>query len=83
MTTEPLPDKYKIEAAIEKAAKEVMEMIFKEEDIMLPMLDEVATPTDWKMVRDDEEEIGYTLISPPLPWKPTEAELRRSGQQAG
>ncbi|MGY0337486.1 hypothetical protein ACW185_08110 [Limosilactobacillus fermentum] len=27
---------------------------------MLPMLDEVATPTDWKMVRDDEEEIGYT-----------------------
>lgn len=81
VTTEPLPDKYEIEAAIEKAAKEVMEMIFKEEDIMLPMLDEVATPTDWKMVRDDEEEIGYTLISPLLPWKPTEAELEEAANK--
>ena len=45
------------------------------------MLDEVATPTDWKMVRDDEEEIGYTLISPPLPWKPTEAELEEAANK--
>lgn len=78
VTADPLPDKYEIEAAIEKVAKEVLEMIFKEEDIMLPMLDEVATPTDWKTVRDDEDEIGYTLISPPLPWKPTEAELEEA-----
>lgn len=40
---EPTPDKYVIEAAIEKAAQEVLEMIFKEEDIMIPMLAEVAT----------------------------------------
>lgn len=72
---DPLPDKYEIEAAIEKAAKEVLEMIFKEEEIMLPMLDEVATPQDWKIVRDDEEEIGYILIPTPLPWSPTEDEL--------
>lgn len=72
---DPLPDKYEIEAAIEKAAKEVLEMIFKEEDIMLPMLDEVATPQDWKTVRDDEDEIGYTLIPTPLPWSPTKEEI--------
>ncbi|MBB1078898.1 DUF438 domain-containing protein [Limosilactobacillus sp. STM2_1] len=75
---EPLPDKYQIEAAIEKAAKEVLEMIFKEEDIMLPMLDEVATPQDWKTVRDDEDEIGYTLIPTPLPWSPTKAEIEEA-----
>lgn len=71
----PVPDKYEVEAAIEKACKEVMEMIFKEEEIMIPMLDEVATPEDWYMVEQDEKDIGYTLIPEPLPWKPTDKEI--------
>ncbi|MCB6623611.1 hypothetical protein, partial [Mediterraneibacter sp. 210702-DFI.5.30] len=50
-------------------------MIVKEEDIMLPMLAEVATPADWARVRADEDSIGYTLISPPINWQPTEQEL--------
>ena len=77
----PLMDKYVIEAAIEKAAQEVLEMIFKEEDIMIPMLAEVATPLDWKKVRDDEGEIGYTLIPTPLPWSPTQAEIAASKEK--
>lgn len=72
---QPLPDKYVIEAAVEKAAQEVLAMIVKEEDIMLPMLAEVATPADWARVRADEDSIGYTLISPPINWQPTEREL--------
>lgn len=72
---DPLPDKYAIEAAIENATQEVMAMIFKEEAIMIPMIDEVATPKDWQIVREDEDQIGYTLISQPLPWKPTAEEL--------
>lgn len=78
---EPTPDKYVIEAAIEKAAQEVLEMIFKEEDIMIPMLAEVATPLDWKKVRDDEGEIGYTLIPTPLPWSPTQPEIAASKEK--
>jgi DUF438 domain-containing protein len=72
---QPLPDKYVIEAAVEKATQEVLAMIVKEEDIMLPMLAEVATPADWARVRADENSIGYTLISPPINWQPTEQEL--------
>ncbi|AKP67843.1 DUF438 domain-containing protein [Companilactobacillus ginsenosidimutans] len=75
VTSVPVPDKYKVEAAVEKACKEVMEMIFKEEEIMIPMLDEVATPEDWYMVEQDENDIGYTLIAEPLPWKPTDKEI--------
>ncbi|WP_179396325.1 DUF438 domain-containing protein [Lacticaseibacillus absianus] len=71
----PLPDKYAIEAAVEKAAKEVDEMIFKEEEIMLPMVLEVFTPADWAMIQRESDAIGYTLIPTPLPWQPTEAEL--------
>ncbi len=62
----PLPDKYEIEAAVEKAAQGVLAMIVKEEDIMIPMLAEVATPKDWQAVRVDEDAIGYTLISNPI-----------------
>ena len=74
----PLPDKYEIEKAIEKATKEVLEMIFKEEEIMIPMLDEVATPEDWYSIEKEEADLGYTLISQPLPWKPTAKEIEDS-----
>lgn len=71
----PLPDAYAIEAAVEKAAKEVDEMIFKEEEIMLPMVLEVFTPADWAMIARESGPIGYTLIPDPLPWQPTAEEL--------
>ena len=77
----PNIDKYDIEAAITQACQEVLEMIFKEEDIMLPMLDEVATPLDWQMVKEDETEIGYTLIAAPLAWKPTQSEIDLAKKQ--
>ena len=75
---DPLPDKYEIEAAVTNAANEVTAMIFKEEDIMIPMLAEVASPEDWATARQDEEQFGYTLINPPLPWKPTQAEIEEA-----
>ncbi|WP_461213431.1 DUF438 domain-containing protein [Lacticaseibacillus sp. GG6-2] len=75
VTSEPLPDKYDIEAAIEKAAKEVDEMVFKEEEIMLPMDLEVFSAADWAMIQRESDAIGYTLIAQPLPWQPTAEEL--------
>ncbi|WP_407891649.1 DUF438 domain-containing protein [Lacticaseibacillus sp. N501-2] len=75
VTTTPTPDAYTIEAAIEKAAKEVDEMVFKEEEIMLPMTLEIFTAADWAMIQRESGDIGYTLIADPLPWQPTEAEL--------
>ena len=73
-----LPDKYEIEAAVTNAANEVTAMIFKEEDIMIPMLAEVASPEDWATARQDEGQFGYTLINPPLPWKPTQGEIEEA-----
>lgn len=78
---EPLPDKYDIEAAIEEACKEVTEMIFKEEAIMIPMLDEIAKASDWQLVRQDEEEMRYTLISKPIMWRPTTEELAQDANK--
>lgn len=63
-------DSKQLGQAIKKASREVLEMIFKEEDIMIPMIAEVASPEDWYNVKQEEKQIGYTLIRPPMNWKP-------------
>lgn len=77
----PLPDKYVIEQAIEAANKEIKEMIFKEEEIMVPMVNEVFTVADWGLIAAESDPIGYTLIAPPLPWRPTAAQLATATPQ--
>ena len=63
-----------IKQKIEDTIKRVNEMIFKEENIMLPMLFDVMTQDEWKKAADDSSEIGHMLRWVPE-WKPeTEAE---------
>lgn len=65
-------NKAEVSKVIKETAHEVLEMIFKEEEIMLPMIDEVASEEDWGNVKNEEEQIGYTLIQKPMNWKPKE-----------
>ena len=65
-------NKAEVSKAIKETAHEVLEMIFKEEEIMLPMIDEVASEEDWGNVKNEEEQIGYTLIQKPMNWEPKE-----------
>lgn len=65
-------NKVEVSKAIKETAHEMLEMIFKEEEIMLPMIDEVASEEDWGNVKNEEEQIGYTLIQKPMNWKPKE-----------
>lgn len=65
-------DPAKLRKIIDEVSHEVLEMIFKEEEIMVPMIDEVASPVDWGNVKDEEKQIGYTLINPPMNWTPKE-----------
>lgn len=46
------------------------EMIFKEENIMLPMLLENLTQDEWKTVADESAELGYCLIDDVPAWQP-------------
>lgn len=58
-----------IKQKIEDVIKRVNEMIFKEENIMLPMLLDVMTQDEWKKAADDSGEIGHMLRWVPE-WKP-------------
>lgn len=58
--------KEKAETAIEK----VTEMVYKEENILLPMLAEHLTTDEWKNIADESYELGFCLIDEPPRWEP-------------
>lgn len=58
---------------LEEALTRVEEMIFKEENILLPMLLETLTPQEWKNIADESVELGYCLIDAPPAWQPEAA----------
>ena len=68
----------KIEALLDK----VTEMIFKEENIMLPMLLEKLTADEWKLVADSSAEFGYCLIDGVPVWTPSEEKQADKAEQA-
>jgi DUF438 domain-containing protein len=60
-------------------------MIFKEEEIMIPMLVENLTQAEWKQAAEDFKEIGYCLIEDVPNWTPvykTEAEEKLASTPA-
>ena len=50
--------------------KKIEDMIFKEENIMLPMLLETLTVDEWKKIANESAEFGYCLISSVPTWDP-------------
>lgn len=58
-----------IKQKIEEVINRINEMIFKEENIMIPMLLDVMTQDEWKKVYDDSDEIGNMLREVP-DWVP-------------
>jgi len=71
----PLRDK------IEHIITEVEEMIFKEEEIMVPMVLDVFSLTDWQRIAEDSLDIGFAFIPKPLNWKPSKDALAQEKDQ--
>ncbi len=57
-----------------EALTRIEEMIFKEENILLPMLQETLTLQEWKSIADESSDLGYCLIDEPPVWQPGEAD---------
>lgn len=58
---------------------EVSEMIYKEENILLPMAQEKLTEDEWLKIEREGDVIGYTFIEAPAPWQPERADLTNDG----
>lgn len=65
-----------LRTSIDDAVDGVNEMIFKEENILLPMLLDHFTASEWQAISEGQSEYGFTLIrKPPLVWTASAAEL--------
>jgi uncharacterized protein len=49
-------------------ARNVIEMIYKEEKILFPMALETLSQAEWAEVRSGEDVLGYALAQPAAPW---------------
>lgn len=59
-----------LKGPIEELFAKISEMIFKEENIMLPMLLENLTQDEWKRIAEESGELGYCLIDRVPDWSP-------------
>jgi DUF438 domain-containing protein len=75
-------DSAQIAAKAEEAVTKANEMIFKEENILFPMVLETLTESEWLRIRDDSPEIGFAFVEPSNLWKPSSVnvELKMSEQ---
>lgn len=65
----------------EELKEEIEEMIFKEEEIMVPMTLDVFSLLDWEQIAKDSDEIGYAYIPKPLPWKASQESLEKEEER--
>lgn len=76
-------DALQLSELIEVLLNKVTDMIFKEENIMLPMLVENLTQDEWKAIAGESRDLGYCLIDGVPDWEPAadkEADAVRAEQ---
>jgi DUF438 domain-containing protein len=71
-----MPNKGEILEKVTETLSKIQEMIFKEENILIPMVLDTLTEDEWLKIAEESEEIGYTLIAPPQKWQPVQAGRR-------
>ncbi len=52
------------------AAQKVSDMIFKERNILYPMMTNALSEDDWIKVENESDELGYCLVPPTSKWNP-------------
>lgn len=68
-------EKQAVGEALRQVITEVNEMIFKEENILLPMALDKLTEDEWLKIAAESAEIGYCLTAPEREWVPQRAPL--------
>jgi DUF438 domain-containing protein len=76
-------NKSEIAAKIETAISRVEEMIFKEENILFPMVLETLNEDEWLKIAKESSEIGYCLYTPKQEWKPVRVNVEEKAQIQG
>jgi len=71
-----------LDTEVRDLTTQVNEMIFKEEEIMTPMIMDVFTQDEWSAIENSSSEIGYVYIGKVQPWTPSGADIVPPAPQA-
>ncbi len=82
MLEQSMIEQHQITQKTGKILEKAKEMIFKEENILLPMLEEKLTAYEWKSIADESQEFGYLIEQVPE-WTPAESEQSVSEEHCG
>ncbi len=74
-------DVEELEKKAEAVTTKILDMIFKEESIMLPMLIDVLTEDEWLKIAEDSEEIGYCIVAPSEKWRPERVAVEKKAKE--
>lgn len=66
-----------------EAINRVAEMIFKEENILFPMVLDTLTEDEWLKIAESSSEIGYCMIQPKGVWKPVRVNVEEKVVEKG
>jgi DUF438 domain-containing protein len=67
----------------EAAINRVVEMIFKEENILFPMVLDTLDEDEWIKIAQESAEIGYCLYQPTKTWKPVRVNVEEKVKEQG
>ncbi|HZJ58056.1 MAG TPA: DUF438 domain-containing protein [Clostridia bacterium] len=67
-------NKEEVVQTVEGVVGDIREMVFKEENILFPLMAETLSQDEWLTVYRDSDEIGYTFIAPKAKWVPERAD---------
>lgn len=73
-------NKQEIIEKIEDVNDKIIEMIFKEENILFPMAIDTLTEDEWTNIMEESDEIGYCLTEPEAKWKPKRVDIEKKGR---
>ena len=76
-------EKEQVYTKADEAAGRVIEMIFKEENILFPMVMETLTEDEWMTIERESDEIGYCLAGPQGKWKPERTNVEEKQKETG
>ncbi|RLF62274.1 MAG: hypothetical protein DRN31_04300 [Thermoplasmata archaeon] len=62
----------KLRERIEEVATALVDMVFRENNILYPALHAILSEGEWAAIRQQEDEIGYYKVKPSQEWKPKE-----------
>ena len=76
-------DKAEIVEKGSEVVNRVIEMIFKEENILFPMVADTLAEDEWIRIEEESAEIGFTLTEPQGKWKPVRVDVEQKEQEQG